>query len=71
MKIRFILGPNVSLLCTGYGSTEATIGAPHDIDKLEEFVLRSDDVIEFLDFSQDDAHENIRQAVSISPSTLV
>ena len=46
------------------------IGAPHDANKLDEFVLQSDDIVEFLDLSLDPIHENLCQAVSIAPSTL-
>ena len=46
------------------------MGAPHDANKLDEFVLQSNDIVEFLDVSLDGTHENLCQAVSISPSTL-
>jgi len=46
------------------------MGVPH-ANKLDEFVLQSDDIIEFLDVSLDATHENIRQPVSISPFTLL
>jgi hypothetical protein len=46
------------------------MGAPHDANKLDEFVLQSDDIVEFLDVSLDPTHQNLCQAVSISPSTL-
>ena len=65
IQVRSILGPNVSIRCVGYGGTEAVIGAPYDPNKPDEFVLQSDDVIEFLDLSLDATHENLRQAVSI------
>ena len=45
------------------------MGAPHDANKLDEFVLQSDDIVEFLDVSLDPTHENLCQAVSISSST--
>ena len=64
IQVRSILGPHVSIRCLGYGSTEAAIGAPYD-NKLDEFVLQSDDIVEFLDLSLDATHENLRQAVSI------
>ena len=65
IQVRSILGPNVSIRSPGYASTEAMIGAPHDANKLDEFVLQSDDIVEFLDLSLDPIHENLCQAVSI------
>ena len=38
--------------------------------KPDEFILGGHDVIEFSDVSQDQSLENIRQEVSICPSTL-
>lgn len=42
------------------------MGAPYDASKLDEFVLKSDDIVEFLDVSLDGVSENIRQPVSVS-----
>ena len=70
IQVRSILGPNVSVRCPGYGSTEAAIGAPYDANKLDEFALQSEDIVEFLDVSLDATHENLRQAVSIWPRAL-
>ena len=65
IQVRSILGPNVSIRAPGYASTEAWMGAPHDANELDEFVLQSDDIVEFLDLSLDATHENLCQAVSI------
>jgi hypothetical protein len=46
------------------------MGVPHDANTLDEFVLQSDDIVEFLDVSLDPTHQNLCQAVSISPSML-
>ncbi|KAG6375687.1 GH3 auxin-responsive promoter [Boletus reticuloceps] len=61
-KVRSILGPNVSIRGPGYGCSEGSFGVPHDVNKLDEFVLQSDDIVEFLDASLDATHENLRQA---------
>lgn len=71
IQIRFILGSNTSIISAGYGSTECAIGAPHDPNILDEFALESDDVVEFLEVSQDEAHKNICQGVSIVRSVLM
>ncbi|KAF8547319.1 hypothetical protein OG21DRAFT_1607449 [Imleria badia] len=60
-KVRSIVGPNVSLRSSGYRASEATIGLPHDPAKLDEFVLKSDSVIEFLDVSRDETHQELSQ----------
>ena len=65
IQVRSILGPNVALRTAGYRSSEATIGLEHDANKVDEFVLKSDDVIEFLDVSQVESHEHLCQAVRI------
>lgn len=65
IQVRSILGPNVAIRCPGYGSSEAMIGFPYDVNKLDEFALLHHDVTEFLDVSLDATHENLRQAVSI------
>ncbi|KAF8550614.1 hypothetical protein OG21DRAFT_1419421 [Imleria badia] len=61
-KVWSILGPTVSIRCPGYGSSEAMIGVPYDVNKLDEFVLLLHDIVEFLDVSLDATHENLRQA---------
>jgi len=70
IQVRSILGPSVSVSSVGYGASESLIGLPH-ANKLDEFVLPSDDIVEFLDLSLDATHENIRQPVSISPPILL
>lgn len=67
VQVRSILGPSIAIRVPGYGSSEAAIGVAHDGDKLDEFVLQSDDIIEFLDVTQDATHVNLRQAVRIGP----
>jgi len=61
-KIRSVLGPGVLVSSPGYGTSESTVGSPHDVNKPDEFVLRKDKVIEFLDISQGEGLENLRQA---------
>ncbi|KAF8134275.1 GH3 auxin-responsive promoter-domain-containing protein [Boletus edulis] len=61
-KVRSILGPNVSIRSSGYGCSEGAFGVPHDVNTLDEFVLQSDDIVEFLDVSLDATHENLSQA---------
>ena len=68
--MRSILGQTVSIRAPGYGASEATFGVPY-ANKLDEFVLQSDDIIEFLDVSLDVIHENIRQPVSNSRFALL
>lgn len=65
IQVRFIVGPNVSIHGFAYGASEAMIGYPHDANKPDEFVLQSDDIVEFLDISQDESHENLCQVVSV------
>ncbi|KAH0828161.1 GH3 auxin-responsive promoter [Lanmaoa asiatica] len=60
-KLRSILGPNVLLHGFGYNSSEAGVGVPFR-NRLDEFVLQSDEIIEFLDVSRAETHENLRQA---------
>ncbi|KAF8134278.1 GH3 auxin-responsive promoter-domain-containing protein [Boletus edulis] len=61
-KVRSILGPNVSIRGCGYDSSEGSVGILHDVNKLDEFVLLGDDIVEFLDVSLDATHENLCQA---------
>jgi len=70
IQVRSILGPTVSICVPGYAASEAAMGVSY-ANKLDEFVLQSDDIVEFLDLSLDATHENIRQPVSISPPTLL
>ncbi|KAH0828160.1 GH3 auxin-responsive promoter-domain-containing protein [Lanmaoa asiatica] len=58
---RSILGPKVFLHGLGYNASEAGIALPHCY-KLDEFVLGTEETVEFLDVSQDETHENLRQA---------
>lgn len=46
-----------------------SIGVLYDINKPEEYVPQHDTVIEFLDVTQGDSLENLRQAASVC-STL-
>ncbi|KAG6381987.1 GH3 auxin-responsive promoter-domain-containing protein [Boletus reticuloceps] len=57
-----ILGPDVALRAVGYQASEGTIGFAHDASKLDEFVLKTDDIVEFLDVSRDETHEQLCQA---------
>ncbi|KAG9312134.1 GH3 auxin-responsive promoter [Chiua virens] len=63
-KLRSIVGPTVDIRAPGYGATESALGLPHG-NKLDEFVLRPDETIEFLDVTQEETHENLRQAVRV------
>ncbi|KAG9312153.1 GH3 auxin-responsive promoter [Chiua virens] len=60
-KLRSIVGSSVSIRTPGYGATECLLGLPHT-NKLDEFVLWYDETIEFLDVTQEETHENLRQA---------
>ena len=68
--MRSIVGPNVAIRSSGYRASEATIGLAHDPTKLDEFVLRTDSVVEFLDISRDETHQELSQAVRIRPCLL-
>ncbi|KAF8141160.1 GH3 auxin-responsive promoter [Boletus edulis] len=61
-KVRSILGPDVALRGVGYRASEGTVGLTHDATKLDEFVLKTDDIVEFLDVSRDETHEQLCQA---------
>ncbi|KAG9312101.1 GH3 auxin-responsive promoter [Chiua virens] len=63
VTMRFILGPKVTIRSPGYFASEISLGLPpNDTDKLDEFPLRILDVVEFLDVSQDEKHQNLCQA---------
>ena len=71
VQIRSAVGSNTSIISYMYGSTESsTLGIPHDVSILDEFALQNVDVIEFLDVSRAETHENICQAVSTRPLHL-
>ncbi|KAF8836515.1 hypothetical protein BDN67DRAFT_974055, partial [Paxillus ammoniavirescens] len=61
-KVRFILGPTIAIRSLGYGATEGHIADSYDTDDLDIFVLQTEDVIEFLDVTAEETHENILQA---------
>ncbi|KIJ19631.1 hypothetical protein PAXINDRAFT_166730 [Paxillus involutus ATCC 200175] len=61
-KVRSILGPTIAIRGLGFGATECRIAACYDVDDLDTFVLRTEDVIEFLDAAAEETHENILQA---------
>ncbi|KAH0825952.1 GH3 auxin-responsive promoter [Lanmaoa asiatica] len=60
--VKSVIGPTVAIRTPGYGSTESPIAVPHRPDDLDTFVLRSKDLIEFLDVTTEESHENLRQA---------
>ncbi|KAF8554899.1 hypothetical protein OG21DRAFT_1484265 [Imleria badia] len=47
------------LSSSGYRASEATIGLPHDPTKPDEFVPKTDSVVEFLDISRDETHQEL------------
>ncbi|KIK75756.1 hypothetical protein PAXRUDRAFT_29048 [Paxillus rubicundulus Ve08.2h10] len=61
-KVRSILGPAITIRGIGYGATECRIAACYDVNDLDTFVLRTEDVIEFLDAAAEETHANILQA---------
>ncbi|KIK80810.1 hypothetical protein PAXRUDRAFT_833328 [Paxillus rubicundulus Ve08.2h10] len=61
-QVRSILGPTIALRGFGYGATECVMAASYDMDDLDTFVIQTEDVIEFLDVTAEESHENILQA---------
>ena len=61
-----MIGPNVVITNHGYGCTESVIGVPLNLEDVDVFVVNSANAIEYLDVADNQAHENIRQAVRTS-----
>ena len=61
-----MIGPNVVITSPGYGCTECIIGAPFNVADTDVFVVNTTNVVEYLDVVDNQAHENILQAVRIS-----
>ncbi|KIJ06317.1 hypothetical protein PAXINDRAFT_103419 [Paxillus involutus ATCC 200175] len=57
-KVRSVLGPTIAIRGRGYGATESVFAACYE-DHLDTFVLQTEDVIEFLDATADETHQNI------------
>lgn len=63
--MKSIIGTTIAIHTPGYGSSESFIAVPHRSDDLDTFVLRSLDLVEFLDVTTEESHENLLQAVSL------
>ena len=61
--MRSMIGPNVVITSPGYGCTECIIGAPFNMADTDVFVVNTTNVVEYLDVVDNQAHENILQAV--------
>lgn len=66
--MKAVIGPTIAIRTDVYASSEALIGTPYRPDDPHIFVLRSNDLVEFLDMTAEESHENLLQAVSLSSS---
>ena len=60
-----MIGPDVVTISPGYGCTECLIGGSLNPGDPETFVVGTKDVVEYLDVEDNEAHDNIRQAVRL------
>ena len=61
-----MIGPKVIITNHGYGCSECAIGVPLNREDVDVFVVNSTNAVEYLDVADNQAHENILQAVRIS-----
>ncbi|KAH7881690.1 GH3 auxin-responsive promoter [Phlebopus sp. FC_14] len=69
-QVRSIVGPNVAIVNTGYGSTECSIGRPFSGEEVGKYILITEDVVEFLEVTAAAARENIVQACDLEVGKL-
>ena len=62
-----MLGPDVLITSPGYGCTESVFGVPLNIEDVDVFVVNCPDVVEYVNLVDNQAQENILQAVRILP----
>ena len=61
-----MIGPNVLITSPGYGCTECVLGVPLNREDVDVFVVNCTDVVEYVEVADNQACENILQAVRIS-----
>ena len=64
-QARSVIGPNVVIMSPGYACTECPIGGSLNPGDPETFVVGTKDVVEYLNVEDNEAHDNIRQAVRL------
>ncbi|KAI6038429.1 GH3 auxin-responsive promoter [Pisolithus marmoratus] len=69
-QARSVLGPNVVVYNPVYVCTECLIGRNLNFEDTETFVITTDDVIEFLDVTDELAHGEVLQAWDLQPGKL-
>ena len=69
-QARSVIGPDVITMSPGYACTECLIGGPLNPGDPDTFVVGTKDVVEYLDVEDNEAHDNIRQAVRLLRSGL-
>lgn len=67
-QTRTVIGDNVTIHNHGYVSTEGLRGKALNFGDAGEFFFETEDVVEFLDVTDEQTSDNIIQAVSISSS---
>ncbi|KAI6151127.1 GH3 auxin-responsive promoter [Pisolithus tinctorius] len=66
-QARSILGPNVVIYNPLYICTECLIGRTLNLEDTETFVVATDDLIEFLDMTQESTHGQVLQSWDLEP----
>ncbi|KIJ59264.1 hypothetical protein HYDPIDRAFT_100975 [Hydnomerulius pinastri MD-312] len=69
-KMRSVLGPTITIVNPGYGSTECNIAANFNPADLESFVITTEDVIEFMDATVEESEKCILQAWELQVGKL-
>ncbi|KAI6038426.1 GH3 auxin-responsive promoter [Pisolithus marmoratus] len=69
-QIRSVLGPNVAIYNPWYACTECLIGRNLNPYDTETFVVSTDDLIEFLDMTDDSTNGDVLQAWDLRPGTF-
>jgi len=64
-QARMVLGPNITIHNFGYGCTEGLRGKAINFGDSGDFVLETEDIVEFLDVTEKQTVDNIVQAVCI------
>ena len=60
-----MVGPNVIVTSQGYACTECPLSGLLNPEDTETFVVGTKDVVEYLDTTDNEVHDNILQAVCI------
>ncbi|KAI6129067.1 GH3 auxin-responsive promoter [Pisolithus croceorrhizus] len=69
-QVRSVLGPNVIVHNTWYICTECLIGRSLNFEDTETFVIAADDLIEYLDMTDEPTHGKVLQAWDLQPGRL-